>query len=165
MSDERTRPAAGREAPPAVAPRDSGSVVACDDVALAYGARTAVSGVTFAARPGERVAVLGPNGGGKTTLFRALTGELEPVAGRVVAPARCGVVPQTERSRLDFPVSALDVALMGAVSWLPWWRRPGRAHRAQARAALQRGRLRHPPRAAVRAPSRRPRPPRPPPPP
>ena len=53
-----------------------------------------------------------------------------PVAGRVDAPARCGVVPQTERSRLDFPVSALDVALMGAVSRLPWWRRPGRADRA-----------------------------------
>jgi ABC-type Mn2+/Zn2+ transport system ATPase subunit len=87
---------------------------------------------------GRRAAVLGPNGGGKTTLFRALTGELQPVAGRVVAPERCGVVPQTERSRLDFPVSALDVALMGAVSRLDWWRRPGRADRARARAALER---------------------------
>jgi ABC-type Mn2+/Zn2+ transport system ATPase subunit len=86
--------------------------------------------------------VLGPNGGGKTTLFRALIGELEPVAGRVVAPDRCGVVPQTERSRLDFPVSALDVALMGAVSRLRWWRRPGRADRARARAALDRVGLR-----------------------
>jgi len=47
-------------------------------------------------------------------------------------------VPQTERSRLDFPVSALDVALMGAVSRLPWWRRPGRADRAAAHAALDR---------------------------
>src|SRR3954470_7563658 len=112
--------------------------VACEGVALAYGARTVLRDVTFAVRPGERVAVLGPNGGGKTTLFRALTGELESVAGRVVAPPRCGVVPQTERSRLDFPVSALDVALMGAVSRLPWWRRPGRTDRARAREALAR---------------------------
>ena len=116
--------------------------VACEGVALAYGARTVLRDVTFAVGPGERAAVLGPNGGGKTTLFRALTRELAPVAGRVVAPARCGVVPQTERSRLDFPVSALDVALdvalMGAVSRLPWWRRPGRADRARARAALER---------------------------
>jgi ABC-type Mn2+/Zn2+ transport system ATPase subunit len=51
-------------------------------------------------------------------------------------------VPQTERSRLDFPVSALDVALMGAVSRLPWWRRPGRADRERARAALDRVGLR-----------------------
>jgi ABC-type Mn2+/Zn2+ transport system ATPase subunit len=138
MSEERGRPA------PAVAPGASPSgdrsdgVVACEDVVLAYGARTALAGVTFAARPGERVAVLGPNGGGKTTLFRALTGELEPAAGRVVAPRHCGVVPQTERSRLDFRVSALDVALMGAVSRLAWWRRPTRHDRALARAALER---------------------------
>jgi ABC-type Mn2+/Zn2+ transport system ATPase subunit len=116
--------------------------VACAGVALAYGARVVLREVTFAVGPGERVAVLGPNGGGKTTLFRALTGELAPVAGRVAAPGRCGVVPQTERSRLDFPVSALDVALMGAVSRLPWWRRPGRADRERARAVLDRVGLR-----------------------
>jgi len=128
--------AAGAPAPP-VSP-SSDVAVACENVSLAYGARTVSRDVTFAVRRGERAAVLGPNGGGKTTLFRALTGELEPVAGRVIAPGRCGVVPQTERSRLDFPVSALDVALMGAVSRLPWWRRPGRADRAAAHAALER---------------------------
>jgi ABC-type Mn2+/Zn2+ transport system ATPase subunit len=113
-------------------------VIACEGVALAYGTRTVLRDVTFSVPAGRRVAVLGPNGGGKTTLFRALTGELEAVAGRVTTPPRCGVVPQTERSRLDFPVSALDVALMGAISRLPWWRRPGRADRALARRALAR---------------------------
>jgi ABC-type Mn2+/Zn2+ transport system ATPase subunit len=132
--DARTPPAA----PASSSSPGAAAAVACEGVALAYGSRTVLRDVTFAVRPGERAAVLGPNGGGKTTLFRALTGELEPVAGRVVAPARCGVVPQTERSRLDFPVSARDVALMGAVSRLSWWRRPGRGDRAQARAALER---------------------------
>ena len=47
-------------------------------------------------------------------------------------------MPQTERSRLDYPVSALDVAAMGALSRLPWWRRPGRDDREAARAALER---------------------------
>jgi ABC-type Mn2+/Zn2+ transport system ATPase subunit len=126
-------------APPrATSPAGSAPAVAADAVTLAYGARTVLRDVTFAVRPGERVAVLGPNGGGKTTLFRALTGELAPAAGRLVAPPRCGVVPQTERSRLDFPVSALDVALMGTVSRLAWWRRPGRAERREAHAALER---------------------------
>ena len=59
-----------------------------------------------------------------------------PLAGTIEVPRRCGVVPQTERSRLDFPVSALDVALMGAIAGRPWWRRPGRPERARARAAL-----------------------------
>ena len=56
--------------------------------------------------------------------------------GSVRVAGRCGVVPQTERSRLDYPVSALDVALMGTLGRLPWWRRPGRAERQQALEAL-----------------------------
>ncbi len=119
----------------------AGVLADADDVAAAYpGAPApAVASLTFAVREGERVAVLGPNGGGKTTLFRLLSGELAPASGRLdVAADRVALVPQTERSRLDYPVSALDVALMGAVSRVPWWRRPARADRALARAALER---------------------------
>ena len=88
--------------------------------------------------PGERIAVLGPNGGGKTTLFRALLGELRPASGTLRLQGRAASVPQTERSRLDFPVSALDVALMGTIPGRAWWRSPSRADRAAARAALAR---------------------------
>src|SRR5204863_5593016 len=87
---------------------------------------------------GERMALLGPNGGGKTTLLRAVLGELTPLAGALRVRTRCGTVPQTERSQLDYPVSALDVAAMGALSRLPWWRRPGRHERAAAMEALRR---------------------------
>jgi ABC-type Mn2+/Zn2+ transport system ATPase subunit len=107
-----------------------------DGLAAGYGGRVVLRDVAFTAHAGERIAVLGPNGGGKTTLFRVLLGELEPVAGAVRGDARFAVVPQTERSRLDYPVSALDVALMGALSRLPWWRRPGHDDRETARAAL-----------------------------
>jgi manganese/iron transport system ATP-binding protein/manganese/zinc/iron transport system ATP- binding protein len=47
-------------------------------------------------------------------------------------------VPQTDRTRLDFPVSALDVALMGAYGRTPFYRRLRAADRAAARAALAR---------------------------
>ena len=96
----------------------------------------ALSGVSFEARPGEVVAVLGPNGGGKSTLFRALLGELPYRRGEVALAGRPAYVPQTQRARLDFPVSALDVALMGAYGRTPWFRRLARDDRAAARAAL-----------------------------
>jgi ABC-type Mn2+/Zn2+ transport system ATPase subunit len=122
--------------------RDPGPVsttrVRADALALGYAGVPVLEDVSFAVGGGERVAVLGPNGGGKTTLFRALSGELAPLRGDLERPVRAGIVPQTERSRLDFPVSALDVALMGAVSRLPWWRRPGREERRVARTALDR---------------------------
>jgi ABC-type Mn2+/Zn2+ transport system ATPase subunit len=113
------------------------TVVAVEDLVAAYNGAPALSDVSFSAERGQSVCVLGPNGGGKTTLFRVLLGELPPMAGTLQGPPRFGVVPQTERSRLDFPVSALDVALMGSISTLPWWHRPGRAERRAARAALK----------------------------
>ena len=98
----------------------------------------ALRDVTFTATEGQAVAVLGPNGGGKTTLFRALLGELATTTGTVRVDGTTAYVPQTERSRLDFPVSALDVALMGAYARTPWYRRIAGGDRALARAALER---------------------------
>jgi len=100
--------------------------------------REAVRDVDFSALPGEIVGVLGPNGGGKTTLFRALLDELPVRRGEVVLPGRPAYDPQTERARLDFPVSAFDVVLMGAYSRTPWFRRLARRDRDAAHAALDR---------------------------
>jgi ABC-type Mn2+/Zn2+ transport system ATPase subunit len=108
------------------------------ELAASYSGPVVLSGVTFDLEEGERIGVLGPNGGGKSTLFRVLLGELRPLHGSFRRPSRLGFVPQTERSRLDYPVSALDVALMGTLSRVPWWRPVGRAERRAALAALDR---------------------------
>ena len=100
--------------------------------------RDALSGVTFALEGGEAAGVLGPNGGGKTTLFRALLGELPHRRGAVHVAGRPAYVPQTERGRLDFPVDATGVALMGAYGRTPFYRRVSRADRARAARALER---------------------------
>jgi ABC-type Mn2+/Zn2+ transport system ATPase subunit len=114
-------------------------VLEVSGLSASYGPGTpALRGVTFSATAGQAVAVLGPNGGGKTTLFRALLAELPAVAGGVRLDGAPAYVPQTERSRLDFPVSALDVALMGAYARTPWYRRIAAADRDRARRALDR---------------------------
>jgi ABC-type Mn2+/Zn2+ transport system ATPase subunit len=106
------------------------------DLTVGYDGTPALEGVEFDLRPGTRIGLLGPNGGGKTTLFRALTGELRPMVGELEVAASCATVPQTDRTRLDYPVTCLDVATMGALARLPWWRRPGRRDRAMAEANL-----------------------------
>lgn len=113
------------------------SLIEVSNLAVGYDGEAAISGVSFTLRPGETIALLGPNGGGKTTLLRALLGELSPQAGMLSVSARCATVPQTERSQLDYPVSALDVAAMGALSRLPWWRRPSRRDRGIAADSLR----------------------------
>jgi ABC-type Mn2+/Zn2+ transport system ATPase subunit len=115
------------------------TLVRAEGLAGGYAAgRDAISDVSFALAPGEAAAVLGPNGGGKTTLFRALLGELPYLRGAIELAGRPAYVPQTERARLDFPVNALDVALMGAFGRTPFYRRLARADRAAAAAALER---------------------------
>jgi ABC-type Mn2+/Zn2+ transport system ATPase subunit len=114
------------------------TLVETQGLAAAYGAQRVLEDITFELRRGERIAVLGPNGGGKSTLFRVLLGLLPPVAGTVRVEGGCGFVPQTERSRLDYPVTAHDVALMGTLTRVPWWRPLGRSERARAREALAR---------------------------
>lgn len=109
-----------------------------EDLAVGYGGEPALRDVSFAIPAGRTVCVLGPNGGGKTTLFRALTGELDPSTGRVGVAGRPAYMAQTERTRLDFPVSAFDVALMGSLAGGRWWLPPRRADRDAARAALER---------------------------
>jgi ABC-type Mn2+/Zn2+ transport system ATPase subunit len=114
------------------------ALVECRDLAAGYGGPPVIHGVSFAAAEGETVVVLGPNGGGKTTLFRALLGEIEPVAGSAELRGRTAYVAQTDRTSLDFPVTALDVALMGSLARGRWWLPPRRADRDAALAALDR---------------------------
>jgi len=115
------------------------TLVRVEELAGGYAAgRDALEGVSFVLDGGDLAGVLGPNGGGKTTLFRALLGELPQRRGSVELAGRPAYVPQTDHARLDFPVSALDVALMGAYHRTPFYRRLGRTERRRAEAALGR---------------------------
>ena len=113
-----------------------GVILATRDLSAGYGTIPAITDVSFDLRGGDRVGLIGPNGGGKTTLFRAILGELPAMAGSIRVAVRAAYVPQVQRSRLDYPVTALDVALMGTLPRLPWWRRPGRRERSGALDAL-----------------------------
>ncbi|MEX0620365.1 MAG: metal ABC transporter ATP-binding protein [Solirubrobacterales bacterium] len=112
------------------------SLVVARGLSVGYDGSPALTGVDFEISQGVRIGLLGPNGGGKTTLFRALTGELKPMEGQLDVRVSSATVPQTDRTRLDYPVTCLDVATMGALARLPWWRRPGKKDRAMALESL-----------------------------
>lgn len=113
-------------------------MLAVQRISKSFGLSPILKDISFALGPGERLGLIGPNGGGKTTLLRALLGELPQRTGSVAVAGPAAYVPQTERYRLDFPVSALDVTLMGAYPRTPWYRRLAGAERDRAETALAR---------------------------
>lgn len=115
-------------------------LVALEDAAIGYGRRALLSGIRLAVAPGDFLAVVGPNGGGKTTLLRALLGALPLVAGRLVRSRvlRVGYVPQREHVDSIWPFTAGEVVLMGRVPALGPLRRPGARDREEVRRALAR---------------------------
>ena len=114
-----------------------------------YGRRAILREVDLEVRPGEIVAVVGPNGVGKSTIIRAVSGVI-PIAhsqlsvdgkdlSRMSAAERArliAVVPQAVRLPPAF--SALDVVLMGRTPYLNWFEGESAGDRAIALAAMER---------------------------
>lgn len=109
--------------------------------------KRALDEVTFSITEGERVAIVGPNGAGKSTLFKVIVGLMPHLTGDVLVHGHShhagdcpsiGYVPQREAVDWNFPVTVLDVALMGRVKEIGWFRRPAPKDRQAAREALDR---------------------------
>ena len=112
----------------AVDPPPAAHAIQARDVTFAYGrGEPVLRGVSVACRPGSLLCLLGPNGGGKTTLLRCLLGWLRPRAGTVELDGRAlrnhsprelarliAYVPQTPLSAFDFSVG--EIVLMGRYS-------------------------------------------------
>jgi zinc transport system ATP-binding protein len=96
-------------------------VVIIEDVSFTYGGPMVLEHVDLTIEEGEFMGLVGPNGGGKSTLLKILLGLLDPTAGRVQvlgrAPAQArrdvGYVPQFAAFPRDFPISAEEVVLQG----------------------------------------------------
>src|SRR5688572_19034751 len=101
-----------------------------DGVSVAYGRDVVVEGVSLVVAPGEAVALIGPNGGGKSTLLKAILGLVPLADGRVTvlgtrpedARRHVAYVPQADTLDPEFPVSVLQVVLMGRYRTIGWLR-------------------------------------------
>ena len=100
---------------------------------VAYNRRLAIEDVALSVPKGAMVGVVGPNGGGKSTLLKAVLGLVPRLRGTVEILGRpvdrrtrrlVGYVPQREEVDWNFPVSAFDVVMMGRVTSTTFLGRP-----------------------------------------
>src|SRR5215813_4467703 len=76
------------------------SLLTARGVSVSYGALSVLHDASLTVSAGDRIAVVGPNGVGKSTLLRVLAGLVQPDAGTVSAAGTVGYLPQ-ERDRRD----------------------------------------------------------------
>jgi zinc transport system ATP-binding protein len=112
---------------------------------FAYNGQPVLQDVNLEIKAGEFMAMIGPNGGGKTTLLKLMLGLLPADRGSIrvfgepprKVSHRIGYVPQDVHINMDFPISALDVVLMGKLSPARRWSHYRRQDRMAARKALR----------------------------
>jgi zinc transport system ATP-binding protein len=90
------------------------------DVSVKYGNLDALKNISLQVAEGSFLGIIGPNGGGKTTLLKVILGLIEPETGEIKifgrpldqAVDKIGYVPQISNFDRNFPISVLDVVLM-----------------------------------------------------
>ena len=103
---------------------DNTAIIVSDGCCVQLGNTQVLDDVTFSITKGKKVAVVGPNGGGKSTLFNALTGLVPVVNGSLKinglspqdAKGLISYVPQRDLINRNFPLSVKQVVEMGLVS-------------------------------------------------
>ena len=134
------------------ASRAASAIEAHDDclvirnLTVAYGRKMVLQGVSADIARGQVVGIIGPNGGGKSTLLKAILGMAPIVSGSVTLFGKSSesmrphiaYIPQREVIDWEFPVSVYDVVLMGRYPRSGWLRRTNRHDHDVAAAMLGR---------------------------
>lgn len=120
-------------------------VVLMEDIWVHYDSVPVLEGVSLQVKRGDFLGVIGPNGGGKTTLLRVILGLVKPDRGKVRVLGKppeksrenIGYVPQQNLFDREFPISVRDVVLMGRYGKAGLLRRYSETDRSQALATLE----------------------------
>lgn len=120
----------------------SSSPLSFHDVSCVYAGQdtTAVERFSASVMAQSITGIIGPNGAGKSTLIKAALGLL-PYEGDITIAPNAAYIPQRKDIDWDFPVSALDVCLMGLYSKIGWLRRITKVHKQEAMQYLEKVKL------------------------
>ncbi len=122
------------------------SIIEVKNLDFAYNGEIVLQGVNLTVQQRDYMAVIGPNGGGKTTLLKLILGLLKPAGGSVrvdgkspkKASTSIGYVPQVVHLNSSFPITAIEVVLMGTLDHRNRFSKQNATKRQDALAALDR---------------------------
>ena len=113
-------------------------VLTCRNATFGYSAIPALSGISGELHPGRALALIGPNGSGKTTFMRGLLGQVTLLSGTLdIHNTSMGYVPQSADIDLTFPITTDQVVTMGLSRELRPFSFPSREQKERVRAELE----------------------------
>ena len=121
-------------------------LISINNLTAGYDSRPVLTDVNCKIERGEWIGIIGPNGGGKTTLVKSIVGLLVPFEGSIhyynkegaeTESISIGYLPQKSDIDTMFPISVEEVVLSGLMSQLGWWRRPSQAQRRRVAEVLE----------------------------
>lgn len=125
-----------------------GHIIEVNDLSYSINGNTVIEDVSFQVHPGEYLGLIGPNGGGKTTLLKLMLGLLKPDRGTVkicghnvrkkADKSVVGYVPQrATQTDFNFPATVEEIVTSGRTPRLGWFRRLGGADHAAIDKAME----------------------------
>ncbi|GAO29234.1 metal ABC transporter ATP-binding protein [Geofilum rubicundum] len=102
----------------------SSTLAQLDHITAGYNGETVLRDVSLTVKPNDFIGVIGPNGGGKTTMIKVLLGLIQPFKGQVKFPSgkiKIGYLPQASQIDRTFPISVKEVVESGLKIKNQWW--------------------------------------------
>lgn len=116
------------------------------NITVGYGVKTVLRNVSFTLWKNDFLGLIGPNGGGKTTLLKAILGLLKPADGQIifyedgqpVTALKTGYLPQINQIDREFPISVYEVVASGLIAEKKAWRKYSAAQRQRINDTMER---------------------------
>ncbi|MBR8534788.1 metal ABC transporter ATP-binding protein [Carboxylicivirga sediminis] len=100
-------------------------LIQLDNIRAAYDKNVVLNQVNLTVHSNDFIGIIGPNGGGKTTLLKVILNLIQPLSGRIIKSDKVniGYLPQVNTIDKQFPVTIKDVVLSGRFATDKWWKR------------------------------------------
>lgn len=122
--------------------KDMEHLIEIRDLTFGYGRTAVLEHVSLDIGKNDYVLVMGPNGGGKTTLLKLILGIIQPWSGTITfygdIAGRIGYVPQFSRFNRNFPITVSEMVLSGCISGRNYLKRYNREDRERTDMMLER---------------------------
>ncbi len=105
------------------------TILSLENIVAGYESKEVLKDVNLKVCHGDFIGIIGPNGGGKTTLLKTILGLISPFEGTISKSdgLNIGYLPQVNSIDKSFPITVKEVVLSGRLSSNNWWKKPDKA--------------------------------------